>query len=101
MNELRDEYNENVLISTLSGHEIHFIERLQSGRSVQIHQNADTYYPPHVTAAGKAILAFLPESEQEKYLEDGLYHRFTEKSLVNPKMLRHELESIRKNRVCG
>ena len=60
-----------------------------------IFQNSDVYYPPHVTAAGKVILAFLPEDLLEKYLEDGLYHRFTEKSLINPKMLREELDIIR------
>ncbi|MDC7228480.1 MAG: IclR family transcriptional regulator [Spirochaetales bacterium] len=97
MEELRDEFNENVLISVMRGHDVNFIYKLQSRRSIQIHENSDVYYPPHVTAAGKAILAFLPEDLREHYLEDGLYHRFTEKSLVNPKMLREELKNVKQN----
>lgn len=93
---LRNKFNENVLLSVMSGHDIHFIASMQSKRSVQVHSNPDTYYPPHVTAGGKAILAFLSEQEREKYLEDGLYHRFTKKSLINPKTLRQELDEILK-----
>ncbi len=95
MRKLRDDLNENVLLAVMSGHDIHFIERLQSSRSVQILHNTDTYYPPHVTAGGKAILAYLSPERQEKYIEDGLYHQFTDKSLINPRMLRAELKTIR------
>ena len=92
---LLDEFDENVLLGVLSGHDIQFIERLQSNRSVQILHNPDVSYPPHVTSAGKAILAFLDPKLQQKYLEDALYHRFTEKSLTEPGSLEAELDAIR------
>lgn len=95
MKRLKDEFNENVLLATMRGNDIHFIQRIQSDRSIQILHNSDIYYPPHVTAGGKAILAFLPEELLNKYLADGLYHKFTEKSLINPAMLREELEIIK------
>jgi IclR family transcriptional regulator, KDG regulon repressor len=95
MRRLRDEFDENVLLAVLSGHDIQFIERLQSNRSVQILHNPDVSYPPHVTAGGKAIMAFLEPKAREKYLEDALYHRFTPKSLADPESLEKELETIR------
>lgn len=91
---LRNEFDENVLLAVLDGHDLHFITRIQSKRSVQVLHNADVHYPPHVTAAGKAILAFISDEAREKYLDDALYHRFTEKSLVSPNRLRSELELI-------
>ena len=42
MRKLRNDLNENVLLAVLSGHEIHFIERLQSNRSIQKHK----FVPP-------------------------------------------------------
>lgn len=95
MTELRDELNENVLLAVMEGHDMHFIENLSSNRSVQIQQDRDIYYPPHVTAAGKAILAYLGPERQERYLSEALFHQFTEKSLVNPGMLREDLKNIR------
>ncbi len=95
MLQLRDEFDENVLLAAISGHDSQFIERFQSKRSVQILHNPDVSYPPHVTAGGKAILAFLDPKRQKKYLEDALYHPFTMKSIVNPDSLRKELEEIR------
>lgn len=97
MKQLKDEFNENILLATMRGHDIHFIQRLQSDRSIQILHNSDVYYPPHVTAGGKAILAFLPEELLNKYLDDGLYHKFTDKSLINPQLLREELDRIKEN----
>ena len=94
MRKLRDEFDENVLLTVLSGHNIQFIERLQSSRSVQILHDPDVSYPPHVTAGGKAILAFLDSRSLQKYLAAALYHPFTEKSLVDPQSLRQELAKI-------
>ncbi len=92
---LQEEFDENVLLAVISGHDIQFIERFQSKRSVQILHNADVSYPPHVTAGGKAILAFLEPRRQKKYLEDALYHPFTAKSIVDPESLQRELDEIR------
>jgi DNA-binding IclR family transcriptional regulator len=95
MKRIREELNENVLLAVLSGHDIRFIERVFSQRSIQIRENTDIYYPPHVTAGGKVILAFMPKIEQNKYLDSCLYHQFTDKSLINPKMLRQELMVVK------
>ncbi len=97
LEKLRRDFDENVLLAVLEGHDLHFIIKIQSKRSIQILLNADVHYPPHVTAGGKAILAFLPEHVREKYLGDALYHKFTEKSVVNPNTLRQQLSEVRKD----
>lgn len=95
LHKLSSELDENVLLAVLEWHDIHFIERIQSTRSVQIRVDADIHFPPHVTAAGKAILAAFPDAAREKYLDDALYHQFTDKSLVNPNSVRQQLMKIR------
>jgi DNA-binding IclR family transcriptional regulator len=93
---LRDKFDENILLCVMEGYEIHFIERMQSRRSIQVLSGADTHYPPHVTAGGKAILAYLSEKALTMYIDNALYHRFTDKSLVNPSALREDILATRK-----
>jgi IclR family acetate operon transcriptional repressor len=94
MQKLRDDINENVLLAVISGHDTQFIEQFRATRSVQILHNPDVTYPPHVTAGGKAILAFLGPKSQQKYLEAALYHPFTEKTIIDPKLLQQEFNDI-------
>lgn len=100
MRALRDELEENVLLAVLSGQDVRFVERFQSTRSVQILHNADVSFPPHVTAAGKAILAYFDEKAKRKYLDDALYHGFTERSITDPESLAAELAEIRRTGIA-
>ncbi|RJR47443.1 MAG: IclR family transcriptional regulator [Desulfobacteraceae bacterium] len=56
--------------------------------------------PLYSTAAGKAILAFLPPEELEEYLSGVRFRAFTKRTIVNPKILRRELETIRSGRIA-
>jgi DNA-binding IclR family transcriptional regulator len=56
--------------------------------------------PMHCAASGKAILAFLPESEQSGLLETLDYHVFTERTITDPEELRKELAQIRSSGVA-
>jgi DNA-binding IclR family transcriptional regulator len=95
MKHLRDEFDENVLLAVINGHELQFMERYQSKRSVQILHNPDVAYPPHVSAGGKAILAFLEPKFQQRYLETALYHSFTNKTITDPGALQKELDETK------
>lgn len=95
MKRLRDELDENVLLAVISGHETQFLERLESGRMLHIRGDVDTSYPPHATAGGKAILAFLSPQQQRKYLESALYLQITEKTIVDRVAMQNELDEIR------
>ena len=53
----------------------------------------------HTGAASKVIMAYLPESEQERIIEEGLA-KITRKTVTDPKKLRKTLRQIRKNGYC-
>ena len=51
----------------------------------------------HATAAGKAILAYLPEQELAKFLANPL-PSFTNSTITDPKLLRKELDQVARQR---
>ncbi len=49
----------------------------------------------HVGAPGKALMAFLPDDEQDELLKKMTLKKFTERTIVSKKKLKHELKKIR------
>jgi DNA-binding IclR family transcriptional regulator len=49
---------------------------------------------PHCISSGKALLAYLPQQRLERILARGL-PRFTEKTIVDPTLLREEMKRVR------
>ena len=96
MRELHDRYDENVLLAVLNNSFLQFIATLQSSRNIQILNNDDRSFIPHVTAAGKAILAFLPDTQLRVYLGGVPRDRFTPKTITEVAAIRRELETVRR-----
>ena len=88
-------HDENVLLAVLNHNRLQFIATLQSSRNIQILNNDNRSSIPHVTAAGKAILAFLPENLLEAYLARIRLERFTSKTATDLVLIRRELETVR------
>lgn len=55
------------------------------------------HFPLHISAAGKAILAHLPEERRESILRNDLV-AFTDHTITDPDELRDELAEIRENK---
>lgn len=55
------------------------------------------HFPLHISAAGKAILAYLPEERRESILRNDLV-AFTDHTVTDPDELRDELAEIRENK---
>ena len=88
-------HDENVLVAVLNHNRLQFISMLQSSRNIQILNNDNRSFIPHVTAAGKAILAFLPDNLLEAYLARIELERFTSKTVTDLSLIRRELEMVR------
>ncbi len=79
----------------LTDNEISFAQQHLSPLMVHAAPKLGVRLPMHCTAAGKAILAYLPEAEVEKfYREEGLAAR-TSKSITSLTVLLQELAHIR------
>lgn len=95
MQDLRDRFDENVMVTVLSLFKLKIVTRLQSTRSVQIVNDDETLYTPHVTAGGKAILAFLSPERLDAYFRRTAMERFTGRSLLRRDEVERELEQTR------
>ena len=95
MRRLHALHDENVLLAVLNHNRLQFISTLQTSRNIQILNNDNRSFIPHVTAAGKAILAFLPEKLLEAYLARIQHERFTSKTVTDLAVIRRELVAVR------
>ena len=69
-----------------------------SGNAVQPVSEGDTL-PLHATAAGKAILAYLPEAERESVLDESLTAH-TDATITDPETLAEVLANVRERRLA-
>ncbi len=92
---LADLVGESVSIAVLQGQDVVNLDvYVPPGHLVKRVGWAGRHMPAYATAAGRAILAFLPREERLRYLE-GPFQSYTSKTITDPKRLRLELQRIR------
>ena len=96
MRRLNELYDENVILSILSKHHLSPIVEIPSKQILRIVNRREDLFIPHVTAAGKAILAFLPEKKCEAYLKQASFPALTQQSIDSLELLKRELQKIKK-----
>lgn len=93
--DLRSETDETVLLGVPAGPEIMYIRVQPSRQAVRINAEIGMRAPYHSTAAGRAILAFQPESRIAALVGAPLSLR-TPKTVTDPDKLRKLLANIRR-----
>ena len=94
MTELVDASNETCHLGICEARSVLYIHKVECAHSLRMVSHVGGTNPLHSTGLGKAILAFLPEEEQEEYLAGPLERR-TPNTIVDAQMLRAELDRIR------
>jgi IclR family pca regulon transcriptional regulator len=95
---LSDEIGEVVGLGALEGDSIilmDIIHTQQPRQLLNINRNIGADIPPHATATGKAILAFLPDSRVEEILGSRGLPKFTTNTISSIKSFKKELEQVR------
>ena len=87
--------NETTHLAVLEGHEIVYIDKVDNDQAVKMRSRIGTRGHIHSTAVGKSILAFLPEEERERILEDLDLVRLTKNTIVDPAKFAANLARIR------
>ncbi len=91
---LSKQTRETVTVSVLEDDDVVSIHQAISRSSVVNVDWTGRRMAVHATAAGKIFLAHLPEEQKSRIFERSL-ERFTEHTIVDPKILRDQLRSIR------
>jgi DNA-binding IclR family transcriptional regulator len=95
MVKLLNSSRETISLYTLDGMERVCVERLESPLTVRIVARLGRRLPLYAGSAGKAILAFLPETEIIEYLATIKLRAFTSNTYTDPAKLRSELAAIK------
>lgn len=97
LKKLRDELNETVHLGAIDNNKVVYLAKEESFRKIQMTSRVGSLVSIHSSALGKAILAFLPEEEKERILNNYNFEKYTENTILNKKELLKELEEIKKN----
>ena len=95
---LRDlvrEINEDAELVVMKGAEILILHKEDSSRPLKHAIAIGDRGPVYATAAGKAILAYLPEDEISRYLSSVRLTRLAKNTITSPGALRRELGEVR------
>lgn len=91
---LSAKYGKSVHVAIFAGGMAVFIMKAEHQDSIMALPRTGLSFPAHATAAGKVLLAHLPEAELEKYLAEDLYP-LTRRTITDRKLLAGELEKVR------
>ena len=97
LQELNRRTRETAHLTVRHGLSAVYVEKLDSPEPLRIHSRIGASVPLYCTAVGKVLLAYLPETERDKILDQLELKRFTENTASNLQELQTELRRTRKN----
>lgn len=96
MSHLVAQFNETINLAVLADHDVVYLDLAEpSSRQVRTQAKIGQRHPVHSTSLGKAIVAFLPETEAEPILARALAP-LTLKTLTDARSLRRQIEDVRR-----
>jgi DNA-binding IclR family transcriptional regulator len=95
LEELAKLTGETVNLGIKAGDRIVYIDKIESKSTIKVGLDIGTSIPMHCTGLGKAYLSFMPEEEVEELINNTIFERFTEHSIVDKDTLRTSLLEIR------
>jgi DNA-binding IclR family transcriptional regulator len=94
---LNEEYRETVHLAVLDDADVVFLDVIESPQPVKLAAAVGQRLPGFATAAGKAILAFMPDERVQYVLKRGM-PQYTRNTLQSPETF---MENLRQVRQCG
>lgn len=92
---LSDKTGETVHLAILDGHEVVYIDKVESRQQIRMFSAVGKRGPLHCTGVGKAILAFLEPARQKELVGELPLKAFTKNTLANRASLLRNLSEIR------
>ncbi|MGX1667977.1 IclR family transcriptional regulator [Streptomyces sp. NPDC055400] len=99
MSDLRAATRLSVHLAVLDGSDVVYVEILRGDRVPHMPSRTGGRMPAHVTAVGKAMLAFAPRRAFDEVVASGL-RRVGTRTLTSPRSLARELERIRRDGIA-
>ena len=97
LSQLSEAIGETIHLAQLDNAHVLYVDKRNAARPIEMFSQAGKVGPAYCTGVGKAMLAFLPESELDRVLPQQSFHRFTPSTLCDASQLVTELKAIRKS----
>jgi len=94
--ELRAQTGESSQVGVLDGHEVVYVDRLESAHSLRLFNETGRRVPVHCTSSGKVLLAYLPERQRDAILRSAPLAALTPHTITDPGQLTAELDKVRR-----
>jgi len=91
LREYVQETNETINIAQYINNRLVYIQRVESGRNLQLKAQPGMILPFHCTSLGKAVLSILPKEEQNDLIYNKELTQYTEKTITQAKDLEKEI----------
>lgn len=89
------EVDETVQVAVLDHTDVVYVAKAESSHAVKLVSRLGSRLPAHVTAVGKALLAFQPADwVEQNYPRDAKLTKLTSRSITDPVVLRSQLTEI-------
>jgi DNA-binding IclR family transcriptional regulator len=90
------ETGETAHIGVLRDGEVVSIVNVESTQAIRTPSAVGTRHPAHCSSLGKAILAFSPTDEVDRFLAGRTLEGFTRNTITSPALFVHEIEKVRR-----
>ncbi len=95
LGELRAQTGESSQVGVLDGHEVVYVDRLESAHSLRLFTETGRRVPVHCTSSGKVLLAYLPEARRHAVLRTAPLTALTPHTITSREQLVAELARVR------
>ena len=96
LGELRAQTGESSQVGVLDGHEVVYVDRLESAHSLRLFTETGRRVPVHCTSSGKVLLAYLPEARRQAVLRAAPFTALTPHTITDRSQLAAELDRVRR-----
>lgn len=91
------EVGESCNITTLSGSEVVYLDRVETAAPLRFYLHAGSRVPAHCSASGKVLLAQMSPARRQRLLGNAPLERYTPNTKVDPEALEAELQQVRRD----
>jgi len=95
MPKLLEEAGETIHLAVVDGHEIIYVDKLESPKTIRLYSAVGKRGPIYCTGVGKAILAFLDQAQQEDIIRHTAFVPHTAHTIPDARALRQAIAEIR------
>src|SRR5580693_241209 len=96
LGDLRAQTGESSQVGVLDGHEVVYVDRLESAHSLRLFTETGRRVPVHCTSSGKVLLAYLPEARRQVVLRSAPFTALTPHTITDRSQFAAELDRVRR-----